>query len=96
MDARERKGIPIAKRGDVAEDDRSYLVRSESKAGHEYRVYFTLKPVCGCEDFDRHGGSRNHTWVVHYAVLVENGGVLPEVPEEEEVEQETASQNWPV
>jgi hypothetical protein len=95
MDARERKGILIAQRGDVAEDDRSYLVRSESKPGHEYRVYFALKPVCGCDDFDRHGGYCKHIWAVHYAVIVESGGELPEVPDEEEVERETASRNWP-
>lgn len=53
---------------------------------------FTLKPVCGCDDFDRHGGYCKHIWAVHHAVRVENGGELPEVPEEE-IEPETASRN---
>ncbi|MBX9680117.1 MAG: SWIM zinc finger domain-containing protein [Gemmataceae bacterium] len=69
MDKRERKGILIAQRGDVAEDDRSYLVRSESRPDHEYRVYFRLKPTCDCEDFNRNGGYCKHIWAVHYAVV---------------------------
>ena len=96
MDARERKGILIAKRGDVAEDDRSYLVRSERRPDHEYRVYFFAKPTCECEDFDRHGGGYcKHIWAVHYAVMLECGEEVPEVPDEEDVERETTSRNWP-
>ena len=74
MYSRERKGVLIARRGGVAEDDRSFLVQSETKPGHEYRVYFTNRPSCGCEDYERHGGGYcKHIWAVHYAVIAESG-----------------------
>ncbi|MFO0821531.1 MAG: hypothetical protein U0792_00040 [Gemmataceae bacterium] len=96
MDSRERKGVLLAKRGGIEEDGIAHLVPSETKANHSYRVFFLERPSCNCEDHLRHGGRCKHIWAVHYAVMLDGGEELPEVPDEENVERETTiSRNWP-
>ncbi len=97
MEARQERGLAIANRCYIPEQNGFFLVPSQSKNGR-YRVSFGETPTCTCPDFETHGSKCKHIYAVEYIVEFrrneDGSSTMTETLQVSETVRPTYGQNW--
>jgi len=67
MEPRQQRGLEIANRCYIGQQNGFWLVPSQSRQGR-YRVADGEKPTCNCPDFEERGVKCKHIFAVEYIV----------------------------
>src|SRR5438477_873831 len=98
MDARQQRGLEIANRCYIGEQNGFWVVPSQSGNGR-YRVDSRDNPTCNCPDFETHGAKCKHIYAVEYAIefrrTTDRFSVMKETIQVSKTVRPTYSQNWP-
>jgi hypothetical protein len=93
MEARELRGLEIARTLDVRREGNVWIVPSQSKA-KTYTVNLFLQ-TCTCPDFDAHRVKCKHIYAAEAQLKRESGIELPTLDPEEKRIKRTSKQEWP-
>ncbi len=92
MDAREQRGLELARAAKIRHTDRAWYVPSQSGRGHHYSVNLGSVPRCTCPDYELRGGKCKHIYAVEYTIKQETSpdGTVTVT----ETKRVTYKQNW--
>jgi transposase len=98
MEARQQRGLEIANRCYIGEQNGFFIVPSQSKNGR-YRVAFGNNPTCTCPDYEERGSKCKHIYAVEYIVEFrrnsDGSSVMRETLQVTQTVRPTYPQNWP-
>ncbi|MBI4245627.1 MAG: transposase, partial [Candidatus Rokubacteria bacterium] len=100
MDGRQQRGLEIAARCQINQQNGAWLVPSQSGNGHQYVVRMNGgAPRCSCPDHDLHRGHCKHIYAVEYVIErtrnTDGSTTVTETMRVTETVRRTYPQNWP-
>lgn len=98
MEPRQERGLEIANRCYIAQQNGVWVVPSQSRQGR-YRVALGDTPTCTCPDFELRGTACKHIFAVQYTIEFERNtdgsSTVTETLQVQETKRRTYPQNWP-
>jgi transposase len=98
MEVRQERGLQIANRCYIGEQNGFWVVPSQSKQGR-YRVASGEKPTCTCPDYETRGEKCKHIFAVEYIIEFrrnsDGSSTMKETLQVTHTVRPTYTQNWP-
>lgn len=98
MEPRQQRGLEIANRCYIGQQDGFWIVPSQSKHGR-YKVREGEKPTCTCPDYETRGDKCKHIYAVEYIVEfrrnADGSETMTETLQVSETVRPSYPQNWP-